>query len=60
MTRRPLRGSFGVAVRQMQQQLVANGGTIDPKCECGKEVAVKDWRIHRASCPAVQRKAPEK
>lgn len=30
--------------------------TPEPVCDCGKVVPVKDWRVHRASCPMVERR----
>lgn len=45
--------SFAATVATLRQQL-GEKVTPHPVCECGEQVPVKDWRIHRATCPVIQ------
>ena len=44
--------------REIQRQ---NPGvlTTHPVCDCGKEIPIKHWAVHRGSCAVVQAKRNE-
>lgn len=41
------------AFERLRQQ-VADKVTQHPVCDCGQQIPVKDWRVHRATCPVIQ------